>query len=230
MCDTLTKCPVDHQLKANAETLECAGASCDETMDAAQCCEADVDTSSCAVRQKCVEEFFEHMTSFEFVEFECQCNEQYQYYTENYVWPDGTTNECKQFIACLNNEVGASVKVLTGLAKALKEYKEGANNSSHNSNCFSPTPGKYEELTECGCLKELVQACGDDAGTLPADECLKNHACKHEQVCDDWQAANCPAMALQLHAGGGISDVVKGDVALQTNARRLDETLQSKCA
>jgi hypothetical protein len=184
-----------------------------------------------------VDAFFQHLTSHQFVDFECECNERYLQYTKNHAWPDGTTEECKQFIACLNNEVGAAVKVLTGIAEALKatvttgliEHKEIANESSYNSDCFDPAPETYQELTQCNCLKGLVKTCGDDAGTLPADECLKYHACGHEQVCPVWKQANCPAASLQLHARG-VPDALAGDTALQTSARRLDETLQSKCA
>lgn len=244
-CNEMTKCPVDHRLKANAAALACEGALCDEIVDAEQCCEEAVDTSSCTSRQMCVEAFFEHLTSYEFVEFECACNEQYLQYIANHVWPDGTTDECKQFIACLNNGRGASAKVLTGLAKALKatttteliEHKNTADKSSYNSSCFTPSPEKYQELTECNCLKELVNVCGDDAGTLSADECLKEHACGHEEVCDDWQAANCPSMSLQLHARGGIPDALNEDSAHRlsssgdapTSLARVDEMLQTKC-
>jgi hypothetical protein len=166
-------------------------------------------------------------------------------YRKDNVWPSATDEKCQQFIACLNNEQGVAVKVLTSLAKALEdmsqsafiEYEEIANESlreSNKTNCFTPTKEKYKELTECNCMKGLVHECGNDAGMDPMDKCLIKFACKSEKVCDAWQAAHCTmnsTNSLQQRASSvtSTSEARDKSAALETRAQ-LDDTLQSKCA
>jgi hypothetical protein len=245
-CDTMTKCPVGHIRKADASTLECAGATCDETVDADQCCEAwldpnQLDPDDCISKRHCVSTLFAHFTSIELVEFECECNEHYKEYKETGVWPEATEDMCKQFVSCLNDQNDLGVKVLTGVAMALANTIQPSlieNDPGQDpQSCFNPSPAKYKELTECDCLFGLVKACGDDAGMEAADECLKSYACTHDKVCNDWQQVNCaeissPGSGLQLraHAGNSTPGAREGSAALETSARRLDETLQTKCA
>jgi hypothetical protein len=233
-CNTMARCPVYHRLRADAAHLDCEGTTCDDTVDAAQCCEAASSTYDydCTPRAQCVDGLLPDLTSTQLVDFECLCNDQYMSYRKQKVWPPGTDERCKKFIACLNNEHGIAVKVLTGLARALKDTSTSfeVNESPDDSTCFTPSANKYKELTECNCLQDLVNTCGDDAGMDPTAHCLKNAACKSEKVCDAWQTAHCNTSMLQLQAARATSDARDGGaVALETRAR-LDDTLQSKCA
>jgi hypothetical protein len=237
-CNTMARCPVEHRLKANAAELDCAGTTCDDTVDAAQCCEAGTTTYNyeCTPRAKCVDQLLPDLTSSQLVDFECLCNDHYMVYRRQKVWPSATDPRCKEFIACLNNEHGIAVKVLTGLAKALKDASTTpytlveVNESIRDSTCFTPSSDSYKELTECNCLKDLVNVCGDDAGMDPTAACLKNFACESDKVCDAWQTTHCAANMLELQAARATSDARDGSaVALETRAR-LDDTLQTKCA
>jgi hypothetical protein len=134
-----------------------------------------------------VDEHLPGYSASELVDFECECNAHYTEYRKNGEWPLGTTAECQQFIACLNNQKSASVKVLTGLAKGLSKTIT----VTIGAGCFTPSPEKYKELTECNCLKGLLKHCGNDAGTETTDECLKAHACKKDDVCQEWKDENC---------------------------------------
>jgi hypothetical protein len=155
-----------------------------------------------------VEEFFSIYSSSELVAFECKCNEHYEEYKKIGAWPAETETKCKQFVACLNNQRTASVKVITAIAKALKsvqqvdsfaEDKAIAHAQPQSADCFEPTAEKYQELTECNCLKGLTRNCGEDAGMEPTVVCLKMHACRHDNVCESWKDANdCSDLLLQL--------------------------------
>jgi hypothetical protein len=222
-------------------------------VDADQCCEAwldpnQLDPDDCITKRHCVSTLFAHFTSTELVEFECECNEHYKEYKETDAWPEATEDMCKQFVSCLNDQNDLGVKVLTGIARALADaiqpsLEPGENEPGENEpgqdpqSCFNPSTAKYKELAECGCLGGLIKACGDDAGMEAADECLKSYACAHHKVCDDWQQVNCAEISssesvlqLRAHAGNRTPGAHEGSAALETSSRRLDETLQSKCA
>jgi hypothetical protein len=229
-CDTMTKCPVDHALKDGAANLNCAGCLCDETVDAEACCQPAPDVIACAPRSVCVDTHLADLGASELVDFECECNEHYLRYRDDNVWPEATQEKCKQFIACLNSYKTSSVKVLTGIAKALKYTNTASllqsNTSTASSSCFTPSPDKYNELTQCDCIKGLVNECGNDAGMDPTDECLRKLACRNDEVCQSWKDDNCAGNSLlQERRSSGNSDA---QTSLSTS--RLEDTLQSKCA
>jgi hypothetical protein len=156
-----------------------------------------------------VEPLADIMNVNEFVDFECNCHNQYELYQKFGVWPAETLEHCKVFMACLNDQRSISGRVVLGVAAALQKYSEvtlaqtpAMNGQSSDSNCFTPSDAEYGTLVQCGCLGGLVTACGDEIG--PIDSCLHDYACLKDNVCEEWKGLNCghlPQSALQLRAG-----------------------------
>jgi hypothetical protein len=175
----------------------------------------------CASRAVCVDDL--DLPAVDFVTFQCKCIDQhYKDYIEDSAWPSETPQKCKDFIACLQNEHTMSSRLAVSLAKALgshggglvEEKSLGATgtlmptttpasqdpDSLLANECFEPSNSTFASLVECGCMKDLLDACGDPL-VEDAEDCLVKHACKHSGVCQDWKDSKCGEGALQMRSG-----------------------------
>jgi microcystin-dependent protein len=168
----------------------------------------------------------------DFIRFQCECIDQnYVEYLRTNLWPAETTQMCKDFIGCLKDEHSASARIVVGLARALGQQNSTGNGGglfevqSVEANgmvtpvtapasveCFEPSNMSFASLVECQCMSDLIHSCGS---SLVEDtvECLFDHACSVEKVCDHWKALNCPDNAsqsvLQMRLGSEERDLLR---------------------